>query len=76
MKTDIFKTFRSGRSHSLYKLLVGAVVHQTGSVGFENVFIFEGGYPHWIEKNLPIKRFCSEKPTNNSINSECIYENE
>ena len=45
-------------------------------LGYENVFIFEGGYPHWIEKNLPIKRFCSEKPTNNSINSECIYENE
>ena len=45
-------------------------------LGYENVFIFEGGYPHWIEKNLPIKRFCREKPTNNSIDSECIYENE
>ena len=41
-------------------------------LAFEKVFIFEGGYPLWVENNLPIKQYCNKDSIR--INDEnCIY---
>ena len=41
-------------------------------LSFEQVFIFDGGYPLWLEDNLPIKRFC-ESSTQLEKDKDCIY---
>ena len=41
-------------------------------LSFEQVFIFEGGYPLWLENNLPVKRFC-ENSTELEKDKDCIY---
>ena len=42
-------------------------------LSFENVFIFEGGYPLWIENYLPIKKLCEIDQSTEVKDESCIY---
>ena len=42
-------------------------------LSYERVFIFEGGYPLWIENNLPIKRLCQIDESREFYDENCIY---
>ena len=42
-------------------------------LNFEKVYIFEGGFPLWVENNFPIKKFCLLKNKQDLIDEECIY---
>ena len=42
-------------------------------LSYERVFIFEGGYPSWINKELPIKRICQIPDSKEFEEEDCIY---
>ena len=66
---DVVVTYCSGGDCTLSLDIADYVFDE---LSFEKVFVFEGGYPLWVEKGFPIKKYCKIE-NQHEKNAECIY---